>query len=559
MSTTSNPRPVYAPSGRFEPAGLAVRLLVLAGVAALFAVGLAWLVRLDGYAVGYVWIFPVAMLIGLVQKTVADSNCRNQVVGACVGLFAGLLTQLGMYHVDQCGRWGVGWERLDWLPGYVTFRMETDGWWWPDGRMPTVWALPANPQVDPHLPPRVGQNWHWLAFLAEFGALVFLPTQAGWSRAGRPFGERTNRWLTRELLVLTCESADGLRQALRDGSVAEWAASAPMKAITSDSHTKVYVWYCLRDTAADDPESDVYLSFGTGSPLRLSPEEAAALVTVVPGLVNLAAPLSEEYAAPGAAAGDPTAARLSRIDGPHVGRAKDRGVIWFGRLVGWAVVCAPVLFAAALCGSAYLVYEACVLFGLPEALIAGFLVTAAIICLYALRAWNNPESDATWRWLVWYYRRVVAREVAAREDPLFPPDHPGAVYCEMLPRRAWSDLEGHRDECEGGFLLADAERGLLFEGDRYRFVIPAATVERCELEEVVSRAGQPGTTAGFFAVVLVVRTADGARELPLCPFAGVEGRNRWEQANALHERLTRLLAGAPSDVPLTVAPTSPGA
>jgi hypothetical protein len=150
---------------------------------------------------------------------------------------------------------------------------------------------------------------------------------------------------------------------------------------------------------------------------------------------------------------------------------------------------------------------------------------------------------------------VITQEISARNDAFFPPDSTGVVYTEMVPRRVWADPQTHRNECEGGLLLLDFDsRVVKFEGDRYRYVVPAESIVRCTVEEVVMGNVEKGTTAAFFAVVLVVRTADGDRELPLCPLSGVPGGNRWEKATALYDLFGPLLTDL---VPLTAVPRHP--
>src|SRR5262245_51836210 len=167
MSDPFVDKPQYKPSGRLEAGPLFAHAAVLFGLASLLAVGLAYAVRRDGYALGYIWILPVTVLASFVRRAVANANCRNPIVGALLGAYAGAFTLAGMYHVDQCTRWGISWDRVDRLPGYVTFRVETDGLWWPDGRMPCLWALPDQPNIDPYMPPRVTNNPHWLVVAAE--------------------------------------------------------------------------------------------------------------------------------------------------------------------------------------------------------------------------------------------------------------------------------------------------------------------------------------------------------------------------------------------------------
>ena len=67
-------------------------------------------------------------------------------------------------------------------------------------------------------------------------------------------------------------------------------------------------------------------------------------------------------------------------------------------------------------------------------------------------------------------------------------------------------------------------------------------MRNCEYEVITA-------TPEFHAVTLSFDTADGVRELPLSPAAGVEGADRFELAAAFYSQLDeavgRTLSGAP--------------
>ena len=88
-------------------------------------------------------------------------------------------------------------------------------------------------------------------------------------------------------------------------------------------------------------------------------------------------------------------------------------------------------------------------------------------------------------------------------------------------------------------LIDDAARRILFEGDRERYEIPFASVESVSLEEAPLIAEHVGIAAGTFAVVVGVRTAAGARELPLCVGLGLPGAKRRAVAAGLCAELGR--------------------
>jgi hypothetical protein len=534
-------RPTYAPSGRLEVRTFFAYLCVLAGVAGLLAVGLAALVAANGYAVGWIWIVPAVLFPALVRQSVAASRCRSPRAAIALGLCTGLVVLGGFYHIDQCTRWGVGWERLDRLPGYVTFRMETDGWWVPHPKVVTVAPAPVQAGVDPWLAPAVSANWHWAAFLAEVIFFVIAPAVAARRRSLWPYSEQTGAWFVRDSLVLTRESAAALLGALRDGSVGRWTAESVEKGFRHLPHTVVDVWYCPRPASDAEAVPEVYLSVGSVFAAQLELEEAAALTAVVPALADLAVPAAERIQtgplSADAAVEDPTTARLTAVPGPFVGRAQDPGVVRRGRVLCWGIELIPVYGLVIATGggflSAWAAEEGLVLKDAPMYWGIGVVLPLLLGLLIYVGVTDHPGFRALTR----YYRRVITEQAARRPDPLFPPHHLRAVYAEVAPRRTWHDLRGGQHECEGGLLLIDPDRlALLFEGDRHRFLVPSAAVLRCEVEEVT----RVGNTDGLYAVVVVARTAAGTHEWPIIPLDGVDGANQWERALNLK---TAMVAG----------------
>jgi MFS family permease len=221
---------------------------------------------------------------------------------------------------------------------------------------------------------------------------------------------------------------------------------------------------------------------------------------------------------------------LIKLSGPYVGRVKKPSVKWWGRvkLYSMAMMMMPAAGPALL--MAYLVS------GNPP-VVAGpqwVFIVAFFIALFAwvifCRWWYHEDDNPMWRMLVRHYRNVVAGEIALRSDVLVSPDDPRAIYINEIPRRFWGNLGEAKKDSESGFLLIDADQDqFLFEGDRFRYIIPVASILRCEVEEVTKTQ----STAGFYAVVLIARTKTGTHDFPFLPISGIEGENRHEKAYSL--------------------------
>jgi len=527
------PRPVYVSSGRFVISDVLVGACCLSGVALLMASILAWLTANEFFAVGLTWFFPAVIVYWRVRRTVGSTKTRNRLVGFALGFFTGTVLVLGLYHIDQCSRWGVGWHRLDRLPGYITFRMETDIWVFP-GRGAFINPAPAQAGIVPWHQPRVTLSRQWVAFFGEVGLIMFIPGIIGLRRTRRPFSELLNDWFSGESLVLTPQSADGLRSALKTGALEEWVTIGIERTGSQEKCTEVTIWYCLRSAKSDASESSVYVSLGEGPCLLLDPEEAALVSNIVPGLAEFAIPIESIYDDPAKSLSDPTVAQLIKIPGPgpHVGQTKKPYVIWTGRikmigmfyLVPFGIIAALTLFAG---------YSEQL--GVPRWAVI-VVVGAAVIAFLVMLGWwtNDVGGNPTWRMICRHYRGVMTAEIALRTDAILSLSDRRLIHADIIPRRNWSDLFNMRDGNDGGFLLLDVDRQLLlYEGDTYRFIIPAASIIRCQVEDVTKTQ----TTAGFYATVITARTKTGSHDFPFLPLDGIWGANRFEKAVVLQGRI----------------------
>jgi hypothetical protein len=523
-------RPVYLSSGRFVFSDVLVGACCLFGVALFLASILAWLTAIEFFAVGLIWIFPAMIVYWLVRRTVGSTKTRNRLVGFVLGLFAGTVLVLGLYHIDQCSRWGVGWHSLDRLPGYVTFRMETD-LWVHEGRAICVHPVPSQAGIVPWVQPRVTFSRQWAAFFGEVVVIMFISGFVGLQRARRPFSEQLNEWFNRESLVLTQRSASDLLSAMQTGTLEDWMAIGIEKTGYQEKHAVVTFWYCLHSGRPDAIETSVYVSFGEGSCLLLHPEEAAVLSQIVPGLIEFAIPTEGIYEDDTNPLSDPTVAQLIKIPGPYVGQAKKPSVILMGGIK--LIVMAFLLPFGSL---ALLALFACFSdrLGLPVWAVVALIVATGLVLLASMGSLIG-EKDLAVRMIRRHYRNAVAAETALRSDALFSPDDPRLIYVDLTPRRNWSELFEKRNGNDTGFLLIDTDRQqVLYEGDTFRFIIPATSILRCEVEEINRNAA---TTGLFYVTVIIARTKTGTHAFPFAALEGIAGANRFEKVVALRNRI----------------------
>lgn len=286
-------RATYTPSGRTNSAALLPFALALFGVAGLTAVAFALATAHECYRVVALWSLPALALPVIGRVAVSQSHCRSPRLAAALVASAGLVAVAGSFHVDQCRRWGVAWHRLDRLPGYVVFRMETDSWRMV-GKAAVIVPLNAagNPRVVPHFGHALTPNAHWLELAVLSLLAVVVPALATAKRARRPYSERVRGWLRPETLDLTPEAAGSLRAALAEGGLAEWAEFECETDSRKDEATALTVWFSPRLAGDAGPVPEIYLGLGGATPVLLSPEEVAALTAVLPQLQDWAtAPL----------------------------------------------------------------------------------------------------------------------------------------------------------------------------------------------------------------------------------------------------------------------------
>jgi hypothetical protein len=551
-------RPAYRPSGRCDaarlPAALAVLAATAAGITALYCGQIFGGVYISALSV----FWPTLLVAGGARAAVKRGHWRNRAVAGALAGACGLLGYLGYFHADQCLRWGVPVTAVERLPGYVAFRMETDQWVKFD-RAAALRPLPPAAGIRPERPLAKAnfRSWNWAGFAFEVLLLALVPLATAVVSAGEPYSEKSGCWCSRELLTLAPDTVAALRRALAEGTVGAWAESGPRKVGAHQPHGKVVVWYTRAEDGAE-PDADVYVTVGGGRPLRLEPEEAAALVTLLPGVLDLEGASLRQLAAEAEQADDPASARVCPVPAPYAGQAQNPRTRRQGRLLVWKLTLLPApVVVLLLPGGVWFLSEFVVGKNLlPMWSLVVYVLVVGFSCVAWLRWWYRPGHMMPLVKAVRFDHDLLRRAVASRPRPLVAADDPRAVFAEMSPRRFWSGTT--RPECgeyNQGLLLVDAaRRGILFEGDYDRYWIPAAAIQACDVEAL---PGAQATTASFWAVVLRVRLGGGTWEFPFFPLANIEGGNRWERAQNLLRRIEAVCGRDFADQP-TAPPRDPG-
>ena len=113
-----------------------------------------------------------------------------------------------------------------------------------------------------------------------------------------------------------------------------------------------------------------------------------------------------------------------------------------------------------------------------------------------------------------FFRGVAKRIFKSREEAVVDPDHPDALFVQVIPKSNWGRHVGE-PASDVGFLIPDtANRRLLFEGDLERWVFPAESIVSCVIDRyAVDKQGLNATNI----VVLTVATTRGPVDYPLMP------------------------------------------
>lgn len=507
---------------RYQPDGgiMMVRLPALIILSLVAALAVAWGLKLAFLSGWYLIILVPAVagmiLAGALFALVGWSHCRNRSLALALGLVAGLTGYLGYYHLCLVDFLPPGFEwRVDLLPHYIAFRMETDV-------QHDVGAPDADQDEDD-----ADSFGNWLLFVLELGMVAGLATGFSWSRARRVYYLELGRWAKREKMLLRPETEQAFRDALEGDRLADFVATT-----TPGSDAQTCPGLLLEYATPNSGsllEYPVYVSLeapprtrgwhlfrkGRGTRLRQVKLEIAEVLTLRPLFAGLTQTLAEQHeelrgqsptvapaASPETAAGE--LAQIAPVPEPYCRRVHCKGyAIWVNLI---ALTPGVYFFGGGglLAGGLYLAVEK----SMPLGWLAVVVGVAGVVWggytgLYCLCVAEN-------RWI----NRRLRREIGRRPAPLVEGRDPEAMYVSLIPRQNFAKVQLAMSSDLLLMKIDEAARRVLMEGDCDRYCIPAGAVALCE-PECFYHAIDAQHQNQLWMVRLVVNVEEGQRELLL--------------------------------------------
>jgi hypothetical protein len=507
--------------------GVAWTLLpLLIAVPLAAAAGIAWLLSFAYFHHWYLIMLLPGLgglaLGGVLYGVVGLTHCRNRWLAGVVGVLAGLVAYLGYYQCCLARILpGTGW-RIDLLPRYIVFRMNTDVAI-DLGRL-NVGRVPRKPFVP--------LNWF------TFGAELFLaagPAAAlAWHRARRAYCPDLGQWMRREAALLPTNSSRNFCAALEADTLPEFVAgtlagSAGQQAgrlileyaDPDDGSILTYLVYASLEDFPD-PRPWYWPRQMRRTVLRQVELEPAEVLTLRPLFPELARRLELKHAAlrdmpaevgpaPGAEAPVSEWAEITAVPEPFRQRVRGKG---YGLSVNLRGAIPGVYFLGGAGGiglGVWLITEG----SLPAGCAASAAGAAAFLWgaytgLYCL---GVPEN----RWI----ERRLREEIGQRLDDLVEPQDPESVYVSLIPRESFAKIRWTMASDLLLLKLHERRRQILLEGDSDRYRIPAGAIAACE-PQCFFHPADPHHANELWMVRLLVRAEAGMRELLLSV-----GHTRW--------------------------------
>jgi hypothetical protein len=504
----------YRPSGKVKW----FRFLALSTVSLAVAFGMAWCLHVVFNSGWYIVVVaPVIsslpVLITL-AAAVGSGHCRSRLAAGILGCLTAAVLYLGHFHADIISV--IGWEnahRLDILPRYINFRMQTDV---------HVDVVRGNRNVARGAD-AVRTVLNWSAFTLEFGMLTGLCVAVAVSLASRAYCEEHRKWYRREEIRCQPGIARPITEALETNTMSELAGQIdPLPGVKLPC-CAVKIEYCAAGGSRGILEEPVYLTVSehdasqrkwrpsrglhVAKRWQVNRDALAVFIMSFNGLRRALGGAAYELDSQSISRPEPARGRaeICPVPPPYGGTILTRGHIFIETLVGLV----PTVFALAACAGliGYGVYFRGELEIQHFACIGG-----AVIALLGGWIWYSLNFASYLPSI--YLHSVARRALKQRPNAWVEADNPDVMYVQVIPRSHWGKIMLENASDVGYLLVEKTRRVILFEGDRERWRIPAEAVISCEIEHF-----SPGTATDgpfrFYVAVLRAQTVAETWEAPV--------------------------------------------
>ncbi|MCB9855765.1 MAG: hypothetical protein H6818_08755 [Phycisphaerales bacterium] len=528
---------LYRPSGRIDVLR-SIPWLLLLGFGIFFcAAFLTFVFHMGWYLELAMPIFASMILSVPLVLLISHGRWRNPWLAVVVGVLSALTVYLGQYHLDLV--WNTGLSsitRLDVLPDYIAFRMDTD--------VSRPSYVPESREYAPTLGMRRYLNWGGFGF--EIVLMLAFPIAFAWPRAQRPFCESCKQWMRQSKVAYAVDRASDMASMVDAGRWDEIRNLTPTSIQTGKPGALLLAAYCGEVRMNADGPCPVYLSVkptsNAGSALgiayedtnrslirdrRLSSAEAAELSPLfqeLKGAADSDVVRGVEASVRDARKAEAASLRVE-LDGKRIaieeieGESNPRGFValkglflqsmgllaLFGGLVSLIVgfmLAWPIIDPA----STFVIWEGC-----PAVLAWSCVVLGVASVAYGWFVTKRGVPPSFDRFVY----QLLCDYIEKRPGRIVEPDAEGVHFVQIIPRANWHKIKPVEKKV-AGLLRIDRQRGeILFEGDSRRIRIPIQAVSGCEADAITNADGSVQD------YVVIVRANDGTREveLPFSPYA----------------------------------------
>jgi hypothetical protein len=515
-----------------------LRLPILVVVALLTAVAVAWCFK---FALVHGWYLIIllpamggAILAGVLYALTGWAHCRNCWLAGGVATIVGLLTYLGYYHfclIDELPP-GNAW-RVDLLPEYILFRMQTD-----------VAEDVAKPKMNPQAKKPLA-FLNYMTFAWELLTIMGLAAAFPWKRARHAYCTELGQWMRQETALLAPHASTNFLAALDNDTLPQFVAQT---SAGNDPQTssRLILEYAVPETGSP-LEFPLYASFEdlpVAPPwyrprllrrtfvrqVELEWAEVLALRPLFPKLTRLLESQHTELrdlpvdvpTAPTPPLPVSDVAEITPVPEPYRRRVRGKGYALRTNLLGLTPVISIFAGMGLVVTGVWLLREG----SLPLAYAAMALGAAGIfwgvyIGLFCL---SVPEN----RWI----ERRLRQEIGQRAERLVDPQDPESIYVSLIPRESFAKIQWTMSSDLLLLRMDKNRRRLLMEGDSDRYCIPAGAISVCEPQCFFHPLDQQRKNH-LWMVRLMVRVKQGWQELLLSV-----GNTRWSpMTNARRRRI----------------------